>query len=105
MHLPGFSIHTYSLAQAISITSMSPCSRQVIRYFSIFHWLVPDKQTISPIGIRGVFFWSWCHSHCIMFDSEFWKWMDCRFTSIVVGSFHPFFAGDCLFNRFLYNRD
>ncbi|XP_052728073.1 uncharacterized protein LOC108342323 [Vigna angularis] len=28
---------------------------------------------------------------------EFWDWMDC--TSIVVGSFHPFFAGDCLFNR------
>jgi len=31
---------------------------------------IADKQAVSSIGIRGVFFWNWTISYCIMFDSD-----------------------------------
>ncbi|KAG2397775.1 uncharacterized protein HKW66_Vig0139890 [Vigna angularis] len=71
-------------------------SREVMRYFSnIFRWLVPGRSSCCfksgyVIGLN--------HLTDVEIDKSFGiGWI--VGSSIVVGSFHPFFSGDCFVNR------
>ncbi|XP_052734472.1 uncharacterized protein LOC108319595 isoform X6 [Vigna angularis] len=109
---------------------VSPCSREVMRYFSnIFRWLVPGRSSCCfksgyviglnhltdveidkinkpyrPLASREYSFGAGVllTASCLILSFGI-GWI--VGSSIVVGSFHPFFSGDCFVNRFLYNRD